>query len=225
MADIVTICPVIAKPRDGLLESWDHRDHVVIVNGEHDHWAEVVDGQPWHVHTDADRRNLGCPTSWNLGFRHARRVGARYGVILSQSLVTTKGLRDLTRAFATVARRAGDPAVVLSRYSFHCIAIRVDHWEHLGGFDETLDVWCDIDFLRRSWLDDEHITFTGTRTEARTERCIAVRSGAVSADIYELDEARYIAKWGGPLKSETYRRPWDRYSIDRHAATPARLFC
>jgi hypothetical protein len=204
---LLTVCPVIIPPRPGLLESWDHSPHVVVVNGCHDLWAELAVGRDWIV-VDDERRNRGCPASWNCGFRIAQERGTTHVGILSQSLVAAGAISSLARQ---VARRA-DERGAFTRHSFHCVVFSVELWTAVGGFDEELPIFADVDFLRRAFLaglvsPDRRLPQIDI--VAVDEKNAAARAGAVSPELYTIDEQRYIGKWGGtPGQEADNPMPW-----------------
>lgn len=198
---VVTCCPVIVPPRANIVESWTHPDHVVIVNGDHDAWRERCAGRPWHMIDDHGPTNLGCPASWNRAFGYAQRIGAEYVVIMSQSLLVHDGTAALAAEVAEHANAYGLVNAATPEATFHCIAISVALWAELDGFDESFPIWCDIDFLRR--VERGHgggqrceALFAPGYVAATTERCIALRAGAVTRAVYDDDKAHYLEVWG-----------------------------
>jgi hypothetical protein len=221
---LLTVCPVIIPPRPGLIDSWNHPDHFVIVNGAHDEWRTVLEHQPWSSHTPDTLQNLGCPTSWNIGFRHARELGHDHVAILSQSTILHAGTRRLAATFASAARHAPPAKITTTQHSFHCVVISVRCWEQLDGFDESLPVWADIDFVRRAWLADPDLALASINVPGLDERCAALRYGVVDASLYHNDKTRYAVKWGGPVTAETYPQPWEPCSATPDASTPHHMF-
>lgn len=207
---VLTTCPVIIPPREGVVESWTHHHHHVVVNGAHDHWTPILQGRGWLTHTDPERRNLGCPASWNLAFIEASRRAYRWVIILSQSTALAAGTAELAN---WIERRAPADRIVQTSFDFHCIAIPVAVWRRVGGFDESLPIFADIDFYRRAELAG--IPPYGRLTLAgRDEYCAAARAGAIPESLYDLDAERYATKWGGPARAETLTQPrWEPLRI------------
>lgn len=202
---ILTVCPVIIPPRPGLLDSWDHQPHMVVINGEHDLWLDLCHRHQWMPVVHDDHRNIGCPASWNFGFTIAETYGFDYVTILSQSFVPTRGLDDLTRRIEADADHRGART---NHMLFHCATFSVATWKEIGGFDESLPIWCDIDFIRRGYLagvfgPDRRLPVLSV--DALDERCAAVYAGAISSAVYDEDELRYAQKWCGPLGHEADR--------------------
>lgn len=226
-ASLLTVCPVIVPPRDGLLDSWDHPQHLVVVNGDVDDWRQRCQERGWSYLLDRYSRNVGVPASWNLAFHRAKQVGATHVAILSQGTVLAGGTKHLAWL---VAKRPHAPWIEISGgvgQRFHCIVVSVAVWEHVGGFDETLSIWCDVDFMRRLWLSGR-----GERWAPRAVRVqlpaddlqnSAVRAGVVPAHVYDVDRQRYTDKWGGDHLAETFARPWDPTSVSPDVATPRRV--
>lgn len=196
-----------------VVESWTHPDHVIVVNGAHDWWRSTAAGRPWHVIDDHGPTNLGCPTSWNAGFRLARELGHRYVVITSQGLLLHQGTGHLAEL---VAQHADDNGLTCTGVpTFHCVVFSVALWESVGGFDESFPIWCDMDFLRRVEPVARVHPFQPGRApvmpvvplDASGERCTALRAGVVTAATYEDDKARYLAKWKPP-GSRPRMVPW-----------------
>jgi predicted 2-oxoglutarate/Fe(II)-dependent dioxygenase YbiX len=212
--ELLVACPVILPPRPGLLESWTHRPHLCIINGDHDLWADICreHGLLATAAVDADGQpgNYGCPASWNLAFTVAQAAGLGYVTIVSQSLVADGGTGRLPRLLA----RYGDHRGLLTRHDFHCITIAVATWELVGPFDEDLPICADVDWWRRAflagiWNDDDPVPgVTAPVFTASDERKAAARAGVVDPDMYSVDAARYAAKWGGPYRAETFDEPW-----------------
>ena len=199
MNSILSVCPVIVPPRGGLLRSWDYDEHFVVVNGRHDLWDKLAAGKSWLV--ARQQGNGGCPHSWNLGFKAAQRLGRSHVLILSQSLLANDGLATAVQCLAEGADDRG----AITRHSFHCVVFSVALWEAVGGFDENLPVYCDIDFLRRCYLagllsPDRRLPFVNVAAD--DARNLAMRNGAVPASMYTEDLHRYIAKWGGEPGAE-----------------------
>lgn len=218
---LLTVCPVITPPKPGLLESWNRDEHLVVVNGARRYWLDELPRHSWHVHVPHEPKNLGCPASWNIGFEFARDNDISHVAILSQSLIIDGGTSRLaTRVAVHCGVIAPWARVILTQHSFHAIVISVKIWEHLGGFDETLPVWGDIDFIRRAWLHDPNITFGNIDVPGSDERCAALRAGAVTEDVYHADKVRYAAKWGGPCGHERYTQPFDPTSTTDDTRTP-----
>lgn len=226
-ASLLTVCPVIVPPVDGLLDSWDHPNHLIVVNGDSDAWRERCQERGWAYRMDRYSRNLGCPASWNLAFHRARQIGASHVAILSQGTVLADGTKHLEQI---LAKRPQAPWIEVSggvASPWHCRVIAVDVWERVDGFDPQLPIWADIDFQRRVWLtgDWDRWSQRAVRVQlpARDVRNSAARAGAVPLYVYDLDRHRYAAKWGGPHNAETFARPWDPTSASPDVATPAKV--
>lgn len=215
---LLCVTPVIAPPRTGLVESWDHPAHLVVVNGAHDTWRAIGEDKPWLVCAAASGRNLGCPASWNFGFRLAADNGISHVAILSQGLVIADGTSRLA------AEVDADVSWITGPWMcFHGVVWPVDVWARLGGFDETLPTWADVDFVRRLHLAGE---YERGRRQARHVSLAAddvaftaVRAGFDPA-VYDADRQRYADKWGGGYGQERFARPWDPGSADDDVGTP-----
>lgn len=217
---LLCVTPVIAPPRPGLVESWDHPAHLVIVNGARRTWQDIGGDRPWLMYAAESGRNLGCPKSWNLGFRLAVENRISHVAILSQGLV----IEDGTAALAAEVEAHPDVSWITGPWMcFHGVVWPVDVWERLDGFDETLPIWADVDFVRRLHLAGE---WERGRHQARQValRATDVEGTAVQAGlhpaVYETDKRRYAAKWGGEYGHEWFARPWDPLSAADGMATP-----
>lgn len=222
---LLVVCPVILPPRPDVLASWDHRPHLCIVNGHADEWeaACAEHGLTSFVTRDAQTgevSNAGCPKSWNWGFEIARDYGFGYVAIVSQSLV----LRSGTSKLAQWVDRRADERGLTTDWSFHCIVFSVALWERMGGFDEGLPIWCDIDFLWRCHEAGERTPerpMPGVRLVGRSERAAAAMAGAVPVSFYLEDEQQFIAKWGADARRDPCSNdpaPGPRlHGSDRHA--------
>jgi hypothetical protein len=185
----LVVVPVVTRPRPNIVASWTHPEHCIVVNGDHDHWHDLAAKHPhWHVIDDHGTTNRGCPASWNRGFELADALGHRHVVIMSQSMLLHHG----TAAF--VARIPDHIDIIgTGHQTFHCIAIAVDLWQRVGGFDETFPIWADADFHQRTH------PFAPSNLQldiaATTERCIAVRTGHATEADYHADQARFTARY------------------------------
>jgi hypothetical protein len=197
---LLIVCPVILPPRAAVLDSWTHRPHLCVINGNHDWWERVcLERGLDFIRSEG---NAGCPASWNRGFEHARAQGHEYVAILSQSLVLGSGPLEVggTSLLAACVRSFGDERGLVTPWSFHAIVFSVALWERVGPFDEGLPIYCDTDFVRRLFVAGER-TAANPMPEVLHLPCQSVRgatfaAGLVPSDAYELDRRRYIAKWG-----------------------------
>lgn len=189
---LLTCCPVIIPPRPGLIDSWTHRPHLVVINGAHDTWRPLVAEHGWLTHEATDRRNLTCPVAWNHAFHVADKAGCTHVALLSQSFVF---LDPMTEWVDLIERHAPhDRAIIQQHTPFHCIVIPTAMWHHVGRFDESLPIWSDVDFLRRAQLAGHPDPYL-VPVNALDERCAALTAGAVTAELYHDDKVRFIAKW------------------------------
>lgn len=208
---LLIVTPVIAPPRPGLVESWSHRPHLVVVNGAVEAWRPILaEAGLWAafpVDGAGGAVNLGCPASWNLAFRLADEAAIDYVTVTSQGLVLAGGTAGLAEA---VADRADDAGLQLagSFQKWHCLTIAVEVWRRVGPFDEALPIYADCDFTYRCRLADVHLEFVPHATlDFDDHRGTAVAAGAVPASLYERDLDRYVAKWGGEPYQETGPTP------------------
>jgi len=209
---LLIVTPVVAPPRPGLVESWDHRPHLVVVNGAGDVWDPIARDHGLVAAIPRDVAggpvNLGCPASWNLAFRAADGAGIAYVTVTSQGFVLADGTAALAEA---VGRRAGRVGLQLagSFQKWHCLTIAVDLWRRVGPFEEGLPIYADVDFAYRCrlagvWL--EHAP--SVRLAFSDRRHTALDAGVVDRAAYERDMARYVAKWGGEPYAETHTAPY-----------------
>lgn len=191
---LLIVCPVILPPREEILDTWTHRPHLCVVNGRHDLWADACADRGLLAHHS--NGNAGCPAAWNLGFAHAQAEGIDHVAIISQSLeLDPPGTQHLAELVADHADDRG----LTTNWSFHAIVFSVDLWTAIGPFDETLPIYCDIDYARRLHAAGArtrshplpHADLPGTTTRAATHA-----AGLIPFDAYDVDRHRYIAKWG-----------------------------
>jgi hypothetical protein len=211
---VLVACPVIGPPADDVIASWDHRPHLVIVNGAFDAWrAALLDepGAPWWFCADT---NIGVAASWNLAFRRAERAGVGYVALVSQNLVLAGGISRLARLVDDHADRRG----LLTDFAWRCIVLAVDVWRKVGPFDVGFwpGYYEDSDYVRRLQLAAVHtptdpIPKVGRDLldASRDDVAVTLRSGLIDPDAYARNGRRYLAKWGGPPFAERYGRPWD----------------
>lgn len=184
---VLVVVPVITWPRPNIVSSWTHPEHCVVVNGEHDHWHTIAAAHPhWAVVAGHGSTNLGCPASWNRGFDLADELGHSHVLIMSQSMLIHAG----TASF--IEHLPAADVIDTQHQSFHCVAISVDLWRRAGRFDERLPIYCDVDFGER--IQRLQPSWARIDLAATTERCVAVRSGQVDAEVYENDQKRYEAR-------------------------------
>lgn len=191
---LLIACPVILPPRVEVLDSWTHRPHLCVINGHHDEWEQVCEERGLlALRSDG---NAGCPRSWNLGFEIARDGGIDYVAIMSQSLeLEAPGTEMLARCVEELADERG----LVTDWSFHAVVFSVALWERIGPFDESLPIYCDIDYAQRLHAAGERTPANPIRAvtlPGRTERAATATAGLIPPDAYEVDRRRYVRKWG-----------------------------
>jgi hypothetical protein len=215
MTGLLVACPVIGPLADDLLASWDHRPHLVVVNGCFDAWRAAAAEHRLDVVGDGD--NLGVARSWNVAFQHAALDDIRYVALVSQHLVLDGGTSRLARLVDQHADRRG----LLTDFAWRCIVLSVDVWRTVGPFDECFwpGYFEDSDYLRRLDLAGIHtaadpIPKAGRDLcdAARDDVAVTLRSGLINPAWYRRNRDLYVAKWGGPPGHERYGRAWDRSS-------------
>lgn len=105
-------------------------------------------------------------------------------------------------AFWSLTRPAFVPAV-----SGAVMAIRSDAFDRLGGFDERFRLYFEEnDFLRRVTQQRRHVIYVpGARCQHLYNQS-ASQDTAGSAVAYLESEAKYLAKWNGPLAARALKR-------------------
>lgn len=216
-AHLLVACPVIGPPDPTVLTSWDHRPHLVVINGHHGQWSDVVTRHgilPRMSRDPADRTptNRGVAASWNAAFVHAAARRIPYVALISQHLVLAGG----TGRLASLVTDHADWRGLLTDFAWRCIVLSVDLWTRVGPFDEQFwpGYYEDSDYVRRLELAGLH-TPTNPIPKVgrdlldadRDDVAVTLRSGLIPPDSYGLNAALYAAKWGGLPGDETVAVP------------------
>jgi len=154
--------------------------------------------------------NLGCAASWNYACYKAWDLGYDKLFLMNDDFIMTD-IEALERMETYIEEY---PDFICHYHGFSAVCITKKHFDIIGSFDEGYwpAYFEDNDYVstaRQYGLDDKLFDVDKFKHYGSLSLRSSVYLNMLNMRTFEMNKARYIAKWGGLPHNETYTVAWN----------------